>query len=321
MLRHGRPKLNGVRAMLSYLGKRILITIPVFIGITAITFFLLNVVPGDPVTLMMKEHANPEVIERVKKEMHLDDPAGIRYLKFMRDFVLHGDLGRSYKLNRPVATLIKDAFPNTLALALSSLLVAWVVGIPAGVISAVKQYSAFDYGSMVFALLGVSMPVFWAGLLMQYIFAFKLQVLPVSGLEGPEYLIMPALVLGWSMAASIARLTRSSLLEVIRTDYIRTARAKGLREYRVVFGHALKNAMLPVVTVMALQVAGLLSGSVITESVFGIPGVGRVSVNAIQSRDMPLLQGTVIFEALLVVLGNLAADLAYSFLDPRIRYE
>jgi len=307
--------------MRTYIVKRVLLTIPIFVGVTALTFFLLNVVPGDPVTLMMKEHVSEEVIARVRKEMHLDDPVLLRYLKFMKGFVLHGDLGYSYKVNRPVKDLIMGAFPNTLALALSAIFVAWVIGIPAGVISAVRQYSAIDYSAMTFALIGISMPVFWAGLIMQYIFGFKLRWLPLSGLEGPQHLIMPAIVLGWSSAASISRLTRSNLLEVMGIDYVRTARAKGLREKTVIVKHALKNALLPVVTVMALQIAGLLSGSVITESVFGIPGVGRVSVSAIQARDMPLLQGSVIFVTMLVVAGNLIADIAYAFLDPRIRYE
>lgn len=306
--------------MTGYIIKRILISIPVIIGITVITFFLLNVVPGDPVVLMMKEHISPDVVERVKAEMHLNDPVYLRYIKYMWG-ALHGDLGRSYKLNREVADLIVDAFPNTLKLSVAAVLIAWIVGIPAGIVSAVKQYSFIDNFFMGFALLGVSMPVFWSALIMQYIFALKLGMLPVSGFAGPQYIIMPAIVLGWSSAASIARLTRSSLLEVIRTDYIRTARAKGLREWQVVFYHALKNSMLPVVTIMAIQIASLLSGAVITESVFGIPGIGRLSVNAIQNRDMPLLQGTLIFTVVLVILGNLFADIAYSYLDPRIKYE
>ncbi|HYG58711.1 MAG TPA: ABC transporter permease [Symbiobacteriaceae bacterium] len=304
-----------------YILSRIPVTIAIIIGITALTFFLLNVVPGDPIALMMKEHINPDTIARVRKEMHLDDPALVRYFRFMWGAV-QGDLGASYKLNRPVADLILNAFPNTLKLAGSALLVAWVVGITAGVISAVKQYSAFDYGSMIFALLGVSVPVFWSGILLQYLFGLKLGWLPISGMkEGIRSLILPAIVLGWSSAASIARLTRSSLLEVMRTDYVRTAYAKGLRDLPVILRHALQNSLLPVVTVMAMQVAGLLSGSVITESIFGIPGVGRVSVGAIQGRDMPLLQGAVIFTSVLVVLGNLLADIAYAFLDPRIRYD
>jgi peptide/nickel transport system permease protein len=281
---------------------------------------MLNVIPGDPIALMMKEHISPDVVDRVRAQMHLDDPAIVRYFRFLFG-AIQGDFGVSYKLNRPVTSLILRAFPNTLILALSAALFSWIVGIPAGILSAVKQYSFTDNLFMGFSLLGVSMPIFWSALLMQYIFALKLRLLPVSGFYGFKYVIMPAIVLGWSSAGVIARLTRSSLLEVMRNDYIRTARAKGLREIPVIVGHALKNSLLPVVTIMAIQVASLLSGAVITESVFGIPGVGRIAVNAIQSRDMPLLQGSILFATVLVILGNLVADILYSFLDPRIRYE
>jgi peptide/nickel transport system permease protein len=306
--------------MLSYIIKRILISIPVLIGITVILFLMLNVIPGDPIALMMKEHISPDVVDRVRAQMHLDDPAIIRYFRFVFG-AIQGDFGVSYKLKRPVTSLILRAFPNTLILALTAALFSWIVGIPAGILSAVKQYSFTDNFFMGFSLFGVSMPIFWSALLMQYIFALKLRLLPVSGFYGFKYVIMPAIVLGWSSAGVIARLTRSSLLEVMRNDYIRTARAKGLREIPVIIGHALKNSLLPVVTIMAIQVASLLSGAVITESVFGIPGVGRIAVNAIQSRDMPLLQGSILFATVLVILGNLVADILYSFLDPRIRYE
>lgn len=306
--------------MWKYVLKRIMISIPVLIGITFLIFFLLNVVPGDPVALLMKEKASADVIVRVRAQMHLDDPWLIRYFRFMWG-VLHGDFGISYKLNRSVTGLILQAFPKTLILALSAAVFSWIVGIPAGVISAVRQYSLPDYFVMGFSLAGVSMPIFWSALLFQYIFALKLQWLPVAGFYGWQYVILPAIVLGWSSAGLIARLTRSSLLDVMRNDYIRTARAKGVREISVVASHALKNSLLPVVTVMAIQVAGLLSGAVITESVFGIPGLGRVAVNAIKNRDMPLLQGAVLFTTVLVILGNLIADILYSFLDPRIRFE
>lgn len=304
----------------AYIAKRLLISIPVLFGISLLTFILLNVIPGDPIALMMKEHISPDVVERVRAQMHLDDPAYIRFFRFIWD-ALHGDFGTSYKLNRSVTTLLMDAFPNTLMLALSGALVSWIIGIPAGVLSAVKKRSFLDNAIMGFSLFGVSIPVFWAGLLFQYIFSMVLGILPVSGFSGPEYLIMPAIVLGWSSAGTIARLTRSSLLEVMRNDYIRTARAKGNVELKVIVNHALKNSMLPVVTVMALQVAGLLSGAVITESVFGIPGIGRIAVNAIQSRDMPLLQGAVMFTTVLVIMGNLIADILYSLIDPRIKYD
>ncbi|MBB6484627.1 ABC transporter permease [Rhizobium lusitanum] len=306
--------------MLMFAIRRILVSIPVLIGITAILFVMLNVVPGDPVALMMKEHASADVIARIRAQMHLDDPLLTRYLRFLWD-ALHGDLGTSIKLNRSVTTLILTAFPATLLLAGCAAVVSWIIGIPAGILSAVRRDSLLDHFFMGFSLLGVSMPIFWSALLLQYIFALKLKWLPVSGFYGWKYLILPAIVLGWSSAGVIARLTRSSLLEVMRHDYIRTARAKGLRELRVISRHALKNALIPVVTIMAIQVATLLSGAVITEAIFGIPGVGRISVNAIQSRDMPLLQGSVLFATALVILGNLIADILYSVLDPRIRSE
>jgi len=304
--------------MLMFVIRRILASIPVLIGITAILFVMLNVVPGDPIALMMKEHASPDVIERVRGQMHLDDPIVVRYFRFLWDAV-QGDLGTSIKLKRPVVNLIAAAFPNTLMLAAAAALVSWVIGIPVGIISAVRRDSLTDHLFMGISLLGVSMPIFWSALLFQYVFAMQLKWLPVAGFYGWKYLILPAVVLGWSSAGVIARLTRSSLLEVMRHDYIRTARAKGLREAGVITRHALKNALIPVVTIMAIQVASLLSGAVITEAIFGIPGVGRISVDAIQSRDMPLLQGSVLFATALVILGNLIADLLYAVLDPRIR--
>ena len=306
--------------MFNHIVKRIVISIPVLIGITVILFIMLNVIPGDPVALMMKEHVSPDVIARVNAQMHLDDPAVVRYFRFIIAAV-QGDFGVSYKLNRPVTSLILQAFPNTLILAFAAAVFSWCIGIPAGILSAVRQYSFIDNLFMGFSLLGVSMPVFWSALLMQYVLALKLRWLPVSGFYGFKYVIMPAIVLGWSSAGIIARMTRSSLLEVMRNDYIRTARAKGLREIPVIIGHALKNSLLPVVTIMAIQVASLLSGAVITESIFGVPGVGRIAVNAIQSRDMPLLQGSILFACVLVIIGNLVADILYSFLDPRIRHE
>lgn len=305
--------------MTKFVLKRILGAIPILIGVSLVVFILLNIVPGDPVALMMNEHVSADVVARIRQQMHLDDPAYIRYLRFLWG-ALHGDFGVSYKMNRQVSTLLLDAFPNTLKLALSAAAFSWLVGIPAGIISVVKRQRIPDYFSMGFALLGVSMPVFWSGLIMQYIFAMKLHWLPVAGVAGIRYFIMPAIVLGWSSAGMIARLVRSSLLEIMGNDYIRTARAKGLREVSVLVNHAMKNAFIPVVTVMAIQVAGLLSGSIITESIFSIPGIGRIAVNAIQARDMPLMQGAVMFEVVLVTLGNLIADILYSFLDPKIKH-
>lgn len=303
-----------------YIVKRILIAIPVLIGVMLIIFLLLNVVPGDPVTLMMREHIKPELIARMREQMGLDDPVMVRFALYLKN-AIHGDFGTSYKLNRNVTDLIVNSFPHTLRLSIFAALIAWTIGIPAGIISAVKQNTFVDRFFMSFSLLGVSMPIFWAALMLQYVFAFRLKMLPVSGYSTWKHLLMPAIVLGWSSAGTIARLTRSSLLEIMKNDFVRTARAKGLKEMGVVVGHALKNAMLPVVTMMAIQVASLLSGAVITESVFGIPGIGRLAVNAIQTRDMPLLQGTVVFTTILIIAGNLIADILYSVIDPRIRVE
>ncbi len=306
--------------MLTYILRRILQAVPVIIGTTFLTFVLLQVVPGDPIALMMREHIQPDVVARVRREMHLDDPWLQRYVRYMGG-VLRGDFGESYKIHRDVGELLAQAFPATLALTLSSLLVAWGVGIPAGIIAALRPYSGRDYLVTLLALLGVSVPVFWSGLIFQLVLGYKLKLLPITGYGGIQHLIMPAIVLGAGSAAVIARLVRSSLLEVMSSDYVRTARAKGLRSRAVMIRHALKNALLPVVTVMAIQVADLLSGAVITESVFGIPGVGRISVGAIQRRDFPLLMGSVILTVILVVIGNLLADISYAYLDPRIRYE
>ena len=300
-----------------YIARRLLSTIPVLLGMIFLIFFMLNVVPGDPVTVMMKEHLKEDVVENLRRSMHLDDPFPVRYVRYVWD-ALRGDLGVSWKLHRPVTGLIGQAFPYTCRLAIAAALLSWVIGIPVGMVSAVKKNKLADHLCMGFSLLGVSMPIFLVALILQETFK---NVLPVSGAVGFKSYILPSVVLGWSSAGRIARLTRSSLLEALRGDYIRTARAKGLSPARVLLDHALKNALIPVVTMMAIQVSSLLSGAVITESVFAIPGVGSLAVSAINNRDMPLLQGTVIFTALLIIGGNLIADVLYSLLDPRIRVE
>lgn len=297
---------------------RILISIPVLIGVVLLIFWMLNVVPGNPAAIMLKEHVKPDVIERMTEYYGLNDPILVQFGRYVLN-ALHGDFGISYKLNRDVTGLILDAFPYTVKLAVFAAVVAWLVGIPAGIVSAVKKNSLVDRLFMGVSLLGVSMPVFWAALLFQYLFAYKLGWFPVSGTEGFRSYVLPAIVLGWSSAGTIARLTRSNLLETLEEDYIRTAWAKGRGQTGVIVRHAFKNALLPVITMMAIQVASLLSGAVITETVFAIPGVGRLAVDAISSRDMPLLQGTVIFTTALIILGNLVADVLYSVIDPRIR--
>lgn len=297
---------------------RILVSIPVLVGVVLLIFLMLNVVPGNPIEIMLEEHVKPDVVERMTEYYGLNDPVLVQFGRYIWN-ALHGDFGISYKLNRSVTGLIMDAFPYTVKLAVAAAVVAWVIGIPAGIVSAVKKNSLVDRLFMGVSLLGVSMPVFWAALLFQYVFAYKLGWFPVSGADTWQSYVLPSIVLGWSSAGTIARLTRSNLLEALEEDYIRTAWAKGLKQSGVIVRHAFKNALLPVITMMAIQVASLLSGAVITETVFAIPGIGRLAVNAISSRDMPLLQGTVIFTTALIILGNLIADVLYSVIDPRIR--
>lgn len=298
--------------------QRILISIPVMLGVVFLIFLMLNVVPGNPIEAMLGEHASQSVIDRMSRYYGLDQPVYVQFLIYVKN-LLRGDLGVSYKLNRSVNDLIGSAFPYTLKLTLLSALLAWVIGIPAGIVSAIRKNSLIDRLFMGVSLMGVSMPVFWAALLFQYLFAYRLNLVPVSGVVSFSSYLLPATVLGWSSAGTIARLTRSNLLEVLEEDYIRTAFAKGLSQTGVILHHAFKNALLPVVTMMAIQVASMLSGAVITETVFAIPGIGRLAVDAITSRDMPLLQGTVLFTTVLMILGNLAADLLYTVIDPRIR--
>lgn len=300
-----------------YIIRRVLVTIPIIIGVAFLIFVMLSVVPGDPVTVMMGEKIKPDVIANLSKSMHLDDPWYLRFVWYLRD-ALHGDFGTSYKLKRTVSSLIANAFPKTLLLALSAAILSWIIGIPAGVLSAVKKNSLVDHLFMGFALCGISVPAFSIGMLLQNLFN---GILPISGFSSPLHLLLPAIVLGWNSAGIIARLTRSSLLEVLEDDYIRTARAKGLSSWRVIVGHALKNSMLPVITMMAILLATLMSGAVITETLFSIPGIGRLSVDAINSRDMPLLQGTILFTTMVIITGNLIADVLYSVIDPRIRVE
>ena len=304
--------------MLNKCLKRILISIPVLIGVVLIIFIMLRIIPGNPVTTMLGEHVNQAVIDKVSREMGLDQPLYIQFFRYVAN-ALQGDFGTSYRLNRNVTGIILEAFPNTVKLSVCAAVVALIIGIVAGIVAAVKQNRLLDRLFMGCALLGVSMPVFMTALVLQYVFAFKLKLFPVSGYDSLAAMVLPAIVLGWNSAGSIARMTRSNLVEIMQNDFIRTARAKGLLESGVIVKHALKNAMLPVVTMMALQVSSMLSGAVLTESVFGVPGIGRLAVNAIETRDMPLLQGTVIFTTILIIVGNLVADLLYNVLDPRIR--
>ena len=299
---------------------RVLQTLVVLIGVAFLIFVMLRIVPGNAVTTMMGEHVNAEAVERMTRELGLDQPVPVQFWRYLTG-ALRGDFGTSYSLNRSVSELIAAAFPNTVRLALAAAAVAWAVGILCGIIAAVKKNGLLDHLFMGFSLLGVSMPVFMAAMVLQYLLAYKLKLFPISGVSSWKGYVLPAIALGWNSAGSIARLTRSTLVEVLQEDYIDTARAKGRRQLGVIAVHALRNALLPVVTMMAVQLSSLLSGAVICETVFSVNGVGRLAVQAIEGRDIPLLQGTVLFSTLLVVLGNLAADCLYAVLDPRIRKE
>ena len=304
--------------MLKNIGRRVLQTLIVLFCVSLAIFVLLHIVPGDAISTMMGEHAKAETIERLTKEMNLDKPFYIQFLYYIKD-ICTGNFGTSYKLNKPVTELLAVAFPNTVILAVMAAVFAWVLGIVCGIIAAVKKDGILDRLFMGFSLLGVSIPVFMVAMLLQYFIAYKLKWVDISGVKNWTGFILPAIALGWNSAGSIARLTRSTLVEVLQEDYIDPAKAKGLGRAAVILLHALRNAMLPVITMMAIQISSLLSGAVITETIFSINGIGRLAVDAISSRDIPLLQGTVLFTTVLVILGNLIADCLYSVLDPRIR--
>ena len=304
--------------MLKNIGRRVLQTLIVLFCVSLAIFVLLHIVPGDAISTMMGEHAKAETIERLTKEMNLDKPFYIQFLYYIKD-ICTGNFGTSYKLNKPVTELLAVAFPNTVILAVMAAVFAWVLGIVCGIIAAVKKDGILDRLFMGFSLLGVSIPVFMVAMLLQYFIAYKLKWVDISGVKNWTGFILPAIALGWNSAGSIARLTRSTLVEVLQEDYIDTAKAKGLGRAAVILLHALRNAMLPVITMMAIQISSLLSGAVITETIFSINGIGRLAVDAISSRDIPLLQGTVLFTTVLVILGNLIADCLYSVLDPIIR--
>ena len=281
---------------------------------------MLRVIPGNPIETMMGEHASQSTIDRMTAELGLDQPIHIQFFRYISG-ALRGDFGTSYSLGKPVSSLMGSAFGNTLKLSVMASLFAWVIGILCGVISAVRKGGPADHIFMGFSLLGVSMPVFMTAMILQFFFGYYLHWLPISGAGSWKNFVLPAVALGWNSAGAISRLTRSTLLDVLQEDYIETARAKGLTQSAVVIFHALRNTMLPVVTMMAIQFSGMLSGAVITETVFSINGIGRLAVQAISGRDIPLLQGTVLFSTAVVILGNLTADSLYSVLDPRIRKE
>jgi peptide/nickel transport system permease protein len=304
----------------AYLGQRVVSTIPVLLGVSLLVFSMLQLVPGDPVQLMLSEfQTTPEQVARLRSQLHLDDPLPVQFGRFVWD-ALHGDLGTSIRTHRPVTQEIADNFPSTLQLALAGLVVAAVVGIGLGIVAATHQQSWVEVVSMLIALLGVSMPSFWLGLLLIFAVSLQLRALPATGAGDLQHLILPAITLGLGAAAILARLTRSSMLEVLRQEYVTTARAKGLREWAVIGRHALKNALIPVVTIFGLQFGQLLAGTVVVETVFARPGLGRLIVDGILNKDFPMVQGVVLVVAVSYVVVNLLVDLVYAVLDPRIRY-
>ncbi len=293
--------------------------IPVIIGVTFIIFSMMYFTPGDPARIILGESAKAEDVSRLREELGLNDPYFVQFGNYVKKAVLEQDIGKSYVTKRPVVTEITDRFPTTLKLAAFSIVIAVVIGIPIGIISATKQYSLFDNVSMVLALIGVSMPNFWQGLLLILFFSVYLGWLPSSGFSSFKHMILPAVTIGTSTIAVITRMTRSSMLEVVRQDYIRTARAKGQVESKVINHHALKNALIPIITVIGIQFGYLLSGAVLTESIFAVPGVGRLMVQSIKERDFPVVQGSVLFIAVAFSLVNLLVDILYAYVDPRIR--
>lgn len=315
--------------MLKHIIRRLAVTVPVLIGVTFIVFAMVSFAPGDPINLMLgSETANPENIEKLRVELGLDKPWYVQYADYMARLA-RGDLGRSITFRRPVATQIKERLPNTLILATASAVIALIIALPLGVIAAAKPQSVFDYVCSTLAIVGVSLPGFYLGLLLIIAFGLKLHWLPIRGMSGLDagflefarHIVLPAITLGASMAGILTRLTRACVLETLAQDYIRTARAKGVAEKVVLYKHALRNALLPVVTTLGMQFGSLMGGAVITETIFSWPGLGMLAVNAVKQRDIPLIQGTVLVFAVGFVLVTLATDLLYIFIDPRIKYE
>lgn len=325
--------------MLNSIVKRTLLFVPMLAGVLVVTFALLQLVPGDPVAVLLGDQATPEQIAQMRLDLGLDQPLPVQFFDYIGN-VLRGDLGVSIFKNEPVLSLILERLPATLELAFGAILVSVVLGIPLGVVAAMRQGTVIDLLALVFAQLGVALTVFWLAILLMYVFAVQLNWLPAigrgeplvsafgmlifEGRPGPllnslSYLILPSIAMGLQGAAMICRLVRASMLEVLNSHFVRTARAKGVSERRVVWRHALSNALLPVVTMIGLQFGNLLSGAVLVEGIFGWPGLGQLTVGAISQRDFPLVQGITLSFAVLVGIINLITDLAYAYIDPRIR--
>lgn len=306
--------------MVQYVLKRLLSTIPVLIGISLLLFFMLRMLPGDPAQVLAGQMASREDIETIRKQLGLDKPIVVQYGLFLNRLV-RLDLGRSARTQNPVIREVWARLPNTVLLAVSAITLACLFGIPAGILSAVRPYTWIDYLFTSLALFGISMPVFWLGLMLVVIFSVHLQWLPAGGTGSWKHLVLPSFTLAAFVVAFIARMTRASMMEALSQDYTTTARSKGLKENVVILKHALKNALIPIITVVGLQFGLLLGGAVLTETVFAWPGMGRLIVDSILGRDYPMIQGAILIFGLLYILVNLAVDLLYASIDPRIRYD
>ena len=304
--------------MVKYVIKRLLALIPVILGVTFLVFMIMQLAPGDAAKLILGESATQEQVEELREEMGLNDPAVVQYGRYMLNFV-QGDLGTSYSTKRPVAEEVFSRFPYTFNLSIVAGVVSILLAIPLGILAAVKQNTLFDNVSMIVFLIGVSMPIFWLALLLVLCFSLKLGWFPVQGAESWKSYVLPAISLGFMNMAAIARTTRSSMLETIRQDYIRTARAKGVSKRQVIVKHAFKNALIPTITVCGIQLGQLLGGSVLTETVFAWPGIGRLLVQSINARDVPMVLGCIIVMTVCFSIVNLLIDLLYGFVDPRIK--
>ena len=306
--------------MIRYLVRRLLLTIPVILGVATLVFALIHLVPGDPAQAMLGEAAPQADVLKLRHTLGLDQPLLTQYRTYLTG-LLHGDLGTSFRYNAPVTTQIRDKFPNTATLALAAMLFAILFAIPLGILAAVFRGTAIDHLAMTVALAGISMPNFWLGPLLAILFAVRLGWLPVSGTGGLSHLILPAVTLGAALSAILARMTRASVLEELRELYVLAARARGLSGARAVVRHAFRNSLIPIVTIVGLQFGAVLTGTIITETIFAWPGIGRLLIQAISFRDYPLVQGCILFISITYVAMNLLTDLTYGLLDPRIRYD
>jgi ABC-type dipeptide/oligopeptide/nickel transport system permease component len=306
--------------MARYLIRRLLLTIPVLLGVATLVFALIHLVPGDPAQAMLGEGATVEEVERLRGQLGLDRPLPAQYADFLGG-ILRGDLGTSFRYGTPVAHEIRTRLPNTAILAVAAMLAAILFAIPLGILAAVFRGTWVDHAAMTTALVGISMPNFWLGPLLAILFAVYLGWLPVSGTGSPAHLVLPAVTLGAALSAILARMTRASLLEELRELYVLAARSRGLSQTRAVLRHAFRNSLIPVVTIIGLQFGAVLTGTIITETIFAWPGIGRLLIQAINFRDYPLIQGCILFISITYVAMNLLTDLTYGYLDPRIRYE